>query len=129
MEENKTYDEETTSEDIQSTEEDSTEIVEETSVESETDVVPDDDANTEDGIDSVSETITETEEETTEEDTADMQELNLSLLAEKEDEEIETYTEVPFLEKPLDEYNTTEGLLFILVLLALVSFVTYILND
>lgn len=47
----------------------------------------------------------------------------------EEETEVECYTEVPFLEKPLDEYTTSEGLLLLIFLLGIVAFVWHLMED
>ena len=46
-----------------------------------------------------------------------------------EAEEMEIYTEVPFLEKPLNEYSTSEGLLLLIFVLGILAFVYHIVFD
>lgn len=65
------------------------------------------------------EDTTEDETETTEISTEDI----------KNDIVYETAVEVPFLDKPLDEYNTTEGLLFCTLVLTAIMLVVLLLKD
>lgn len=93
------------------------------------DVVPDYIIPTE----SVEETEEETEtttEETTEEETETTTEETEEETAEQETVVIyEQHTEVPFMDKPLEEYTATEGLLLLIFILGLVALVNHMLGD
>ena len=133
--------EETTTEVIETTEED-------IEVSSEPDIL-DDVPGTEEGSkddpeniegsseETVEESIEETVEETTEELSEDMtEELTEELLEEMTEESTEYIlymteqeTEVPFLEKSFTEYSTTEGLLLLIFIILFVWFIRSILFD
>lgn len=150
MEENTENIQETTPEVVETSSEDTPETVEQTTVQTPEETVQDSSTNTEDDSSGISESIEETTEESTEdlteESTEDSTENSTEDLTEgvfltpeelekllsgieEETEEIETQTEVVFLEKPLDEYTTSEGLLLLIFLLGIVAFVWHLMED
>ena len=146
MEENTENIQETTPEVVETSVEDTPETVEQTTVQTPEETAQDSITNTEGDSSGISESIEETTEESTEdlteESTEDStedstegvfltpEELEKLLSGiEEETEEIETQTEVVFLEKPLDEYTTSEGLLLLIFLLGIVAFVWHLMED
>ena len=94
---------------------------------------PQDNIDVSESVESTEETTEETteeeiEEETTEEETteieADMDVLELLALMDEE-----TETQVPFLEKPINEYSVSEGLLLLIFILGLVAFIYHVVFD
>lgn len=73
---------------------------------------------------SVEETTEETTEETMEE-TVEYSSSEISLY----NVMYETYEEIPFLEKPLNEYNTAEGLLFCTFVISAIILVVLLFKD
>ena len=146
MEENTENIQETTPEVVETSVEDTPETVEQTTVQTPEETAQDSITNTEGDSSGISESIEETTEESTEdlteESTEDStedstegvfltpEELEKLLSGiEEETEEIETQTEVVFLEKPLGEYTTSEGLLLLIFLLGIVAFVWHLMED
>ena len=142
MEENTEIIQETTPEVVETSIEDIPETVEQTTVQTPEETIQDSSTNTEDDSSGISESIEETTEELTEDLTEDStedstegvfltpEELEKFLSGiEEETEEIETQTEVVFLEKPLNDYTTSEGLLLLIFLLGIVTFVWHLMED
>ena len=89
----------------------------------------------------IDETVEETTEEVTTEETTEevateettveetTEEVTTEETTENFVETLETYVEVPFLEKPINEYSVSEGLLLLIFVLGIVAFVYHIIFD
>ena len=133
MEENKEIIEEIGTEDYQPTEEDTSQGIQETVVENETETNEGSDSNVEptsECTDTIVDDVVETETVIIE----DVENIIKFTPYEPESTELEpsvseTVVEVPFMEKPLDEYNVTEGILALIFILLVVAFIYHVLED